>query len=526
MSNTLNNPYYSDLTGQLQCTFIRSVDNGTSGDCTLITGEVTGLIDLGADPTLERVRGKIWEKGTRTLVGSDEKVKLDFVVLTHYHADHVTSDIASAINSLSTDSRIDLSSCVFYLPHNRLDLTYTGSGETWEAENYGFRIYTDENTGIKYPRIKQIRDRQTACENKLTEYYGSSATTHIIKPVASNDDPLNTTWEETAVEKVFNDHLKLSFLNVNPDNYLDYYPYTGSNQNWADHGTDYNAFSMLTILEHYNHKFVFTGDMVMPAQEKYVDWITDCDVYKVEHHGLEYNTSDKWLNALNPRYAVICKYSDTIEYNPDGSYYGEVSFNRDDEYTYRKTVQHLAAKGTKIFSTYDSESVVIESTIDALKVLEGNTYTHLYGNLGFNVTYPYFRASRNQLQENSDFSIVGGGFTRYGNMIVVQMMVRAKVTKAANHYWTIAGGFPRPFYVGVPIAYPFPEKGLTTNEAHSWHAPMQIIRYGNKTEHYTGWIYPADGGEKGVLRVGVGATNIPANSTLYISGVYFARKGE
>lgn len=105
-------------------------------------------------------------------------------------------------------------------------------------------------------------------------------------------------------------------------------------------------------------------------------------------------------------------------------------------------------------------------------------------------------------------------------MVIVQMMVRATQAKAANDYWQIASGFPRPFYVGVPQSYPQPETGTTANVAHYWHAPMQYIRYGNKTEHYTGWIAPSDY-TGGVLRVGVGATNIPQDSTLYISGVYF-----
>ena len=106
------------------------------------------------------------------------------------------------------------------------------------------------------------------------------------------------------------------------------------------------------------------------------------------------------------------------------------------------------------------------------------------------------------------------------------MMVRAKDAKAANDYWQIAAGFPRPFYVGAPKSYPRPETGTTANVAHYWHAPMQIIRYGNTAEHYTGWIYSDNDTNKGILRVGVGSTNIPKNSTLYISGVYLARNSD
>ena len=385
MSNTSNNPYYSDLTGQLQCTFIRSVDSGTSGDCTLITGEVNGLIDLGADPTLSKVKEKIWSKGTKTLVDGVEQVKLDFVVLTHFHKDHVTSDIQSAIANLDDkDYGINMDDCIFYLPHAGLELGYTETESSWEPINKAFRFYPS-NENKQEPNLPVLKGIEDACLTALHNVYPSSYSNHVKRPQAFNGHPEGKDWREEAIEEVFNDHLKLSFLNVNPDNYPDYYEYTGSNQNWANHGTDYNAFSMLTILEHYNHKFVFTGDMVKPAQEKYANWVTGCDVYKVEHHGLEYNTSDKWLNALNPKYAVICNYDSY--YLPE-SY--QTTYPRDNEFTNRKTVQQLASKGCMILSTHDKDFIDINSTYEKLWVDTDVIPDYHVGPGYLNATYPYY----------------------------------------------------------------------------------------------------------------------------------------
>ena len=499
----MSNPYYSDLTGTLQCTFIRPDGASENGDCTLITGEVNGLIDLGGDPSLTTVRNQIKAKGTRTLVGSNEVVKLDFVVLTHYHSDHVTSDISTALDNLILDPEINLDDCVFYLPHNGLDLTYTGSGENWSPNNTDFNIFIDDKTSVKYPRIKKLRDRQVACENKLATLYGASFSQHVKKPIAYNGERIGKTWREEAVTEEFNDHLKISFLNVDSVNYQSYYPYTVSNQNWANHGTNYNAFSMLTIIEHYNHKFVFSGDMVKPAQDIYARWVTDCDVYKVEHHGLEYNTSDTWLNALSPKYAVICKYA---PYYQSGDF--ETRYPRDNEFTNRKTIQQLASKGAIILSTHDSQTIDINSTYEKLWVDTDVVSAFHLGPGYVNTSYPYYvaamkRVTGNEGRVNEDLII--GGCTRYGNMVIVQMRLTINAALSGGSWYHLLSGLPK------PATHKF------KNTEYPFHAPVTVIKYGNNSKCYSGWI-----NQYGNLCVGIfnSASSLAVGDNIFISGVY------
>ncbi len=459
--------------------------NDKYGDCILITGEQNGIIDLGYDPELQTLFSFIVNYIDADPVTG--KRKIDYIILTHYHEGHVTSNISGALSLLTEASQpsLDLSDCTVYLPHRCINWTSVNNSD-----------------------VPELRQRESDCNDVLFE----------------EDEGLIDQGKIGAAIQPCEGHIrfigtdaKITFYNVDPAHYSSYYNYHGSYQNDKAAQTDYNAFSMMTILEHCGHKFVFTGDMSKPAQAYYHDLVRDCDVYKIEHHGLEYDTNDLWLNELNPKYAVVCQHGKKFRNLPEP--YNNASIDIDDEATYRKTIQHLAAKGTKIFSTHDS-NVSIVSTENDLKVECGEIYQYPYGDVGFNTTLPYFIASRNLLTVNDSFDIVGGGFTRYGNMVIVQMMVRAMTTKGANSYWPIAKGFPLPFNAGVLQRYPQAETGETEDVPHYLHAPMQIIRYGNKTEHYTGWIAPSDY-TGGVLRVGVGATNIPQDSTLYISGVYF-----
>ena len=69
--------------------------NNIFGDCFLISGTVNGIIDLGNEPTCYSLIRKIRERNI---------TKIDFVVLSHYHLDHVTSNFAAALGNLIPSS--------------------------------------------------------------------------------------------------------------------------------------------------------------------------------------------------------------------------------------------------------------------------------------------------------------------------------------------------------------------------------------------------------------------------------------
>lgn len=68
---------------------------------------------------------------------------------------------------------------------------------------------------------------------------------------------------------------------------------------------NYNAYSMINVVNIQGQRIVFTGDIVEPSQEAYAHVLTEhADLMFVPHHGLETFISHSLLNRLNSRYAV------------------------------------------------------------------------------------------------------------------------------------------------------------------------------------------------------------------------------
>ena len=70
---------------------------------------------------------------------------------------------------------------------------------------------------------------------------------------------------------------------------------------------DIHTACIVILLEYGSFSFLFTGDMNYPAEEKLIGEKIkiEANVLKVSHHGENDATSDKFLDAVNPGYAVI-----------------------------------------------------------------------------------------------------------------------------------------------------------------------------------------------------------------------------
>ena len=70
---------------------------------------------------------------------------------------------------------------------------------------------------------------------------------------------------------------------------------------------DYNAMSIVTILNFGKTSFLFTGDLEESGEQALVNrgLITDIDVLKVGHHGSKSSTSQQLLDASLPEVSVI-----------------------------------------------------------------------------------------------------------------------------------------------------------------------------------------------------------------------------
>lgn len=67
--------------------------------------------------------------------------------------------------------------------------------------------------------------------------------------------------------------------------------------------TNTNATSVVSRFEFGSTSFLFTGDL--PDEEAYLPNIMPATVLKVAHHGSRYSTSERWLEMVRPKTAIL-----------------------------------------------------------------------------------------------------------------------------------------------------------------------------------------------------------------------------
>ena len=75
-----------------------------------------------------------------------------------------------------------------------------------------------------------------------------------------------------------------------------------------DYGDNLNDWSAVVRLDYGSASFLFTGDAEEQAEKDMISTgqnIRNVDVLKVGHHGSDTSTSQAFLDAVNPDYAVI-----------------------------------------------------------------------------------------------------------------------------------------------------------------------------------------------------------------------------
>lgn len=111
-------------------------------------------------------------------------------------------------------------------------------------------------------------------------------------------------------------------------------------------GEDSNNNSISILITHGNNKFLFSGDAEEEEESDIVNnYISiDADVYKVGHHGSKTASSEEFLNAISPTYAVIsCG---------EGNSYG---------HPHSATLNILRSMGVKVFRTDEQGSIIASS---------------------------------------------------------------------------------------------------------------------------------------------------------------------
>lgn len=120
---------------------------------------------------------------------------------------------------------------------------------------------------------------------------------------------------------------------------------------------DANNESVVIFLDYYDTEFLFAGDMEKQAEDAVLDagYNIDADVLKVAHHGSSTSTTEAFLNAVTPDYAVISCGA--------GNSYG---------HPHQQTLDALNAIGARLYRTDLSGNVLFISDGETLTVRTGD----------------------------------------------------------------------------------------------------------------------------------------------------------
>lgn len=113
-----------------------------------------------------------------------------------------------------------------------------------------------------------------------------------------------------------------------------------------------NNYSVVLKITYGNRKFLFTGDAETESEKDMIDagFDLNSDVLKVGHHGSKTSTSQKFLDAVKPKYAII-------SVGPDQNNLPK-----------RETLNRLSKNGINTFRTDLNGNIVITTDGNEIKI--------------------------------------------------------------------------------------------------------------------------------------------------------------
>ena len=123
---------------------------------------------------------------------------------------------------------------------------------------------------------------------------------------------------------------------------------------------DLNNTSIVLKMSFGSTTYLFTGDATSTTEKKILNKDISADVLKVGHHGSNYSSTDKFLNKVNPKYAIISVGKNNIYSHPA-----------------TKTIDKLNKLNIKIYRTDELGTIILTSdgkTINMQKVNNPSNY--------------------------------------------------------------------------------------------------------------------------------------------------------
>ena len=249
--------------GDLSIHFLE-LGNRFTGDSVYISyGGTDILIDAGSRPGSAATI-------TRYIDNYITDGKLDYVIATHAHQDH----IAGFYSSGSGSSKV------------------TGVLDAYEI-----------GTIIDYPRTNSTTVTRTNYETTRDRLVTDGDTVHYTA--------LECYKEQNGAQRIYDigPGVTLEIL------YNYYYERSASTE---------NNYSVIVRIVQDGNQYLFTGDLEKDGEDKLVDYyetnyggLGTHILYKGGHHGSSTSSNDKLLVAITPEYIIICTCAGTAEYQPN-----------------------------------------------------------------------------------------------------------------------------------------------------------------------------------------------------------------
>lgn len=257
-----------------------------TGDSTYIkAGDVDILIDAGS-----RKDSATAIKNYITAPGRCEDGKLDFVIATHAHQDHIAGFVGSKANPGILDS---------------------------------FEI----GTLIKYAQIHEASQLSKDFDAKIEERKAASKIDNVITAY----DCVN---EQNGGKQVYDLAIGITMTILNQKYY-------------AEESSDENNHSVCTLFTQGNKNYLLTGDLEKEGEESLVAMNPDLpkvQLFKGGHHGSYTASNEVLLDKIQPETVCICCCAGTTEYtqNSDNTFPAQAAINRMAKWTEKIYVTSLA----------------------------------------------------------------------------------------------------------------------------------------------------------------------------------------
>ena len=315
--------------GELEFHFLE-LGNGFAGDCVYVkAGENDILIDAGSRTgSLDTITAYLNQRITDN--------KLEYVIVTHGHEDH----IACFGGSEKGQSLFDL-----YEVEVIIDFPRSKSTSKILTRYYSERD-AEVNLGAKHYTALECYNNQNGAQ----------------RTYSLSDDG----------------NIKLEIL------YNYYYEHEASTE---------NDYSVCVQFHHGSKKFLFTGDLEESGEEKLAAFydFSQVELFKAGHHGSETSSNEILLKEIKPKICVACCCAGSVEYTdylpktfPSEEFYNRISVYTDEIYATSTINRILDTEEPTVEYTLNNEKINITNYKNGteLKSLHGNVTVVSSGDRG------------------------------------------------------------------------------------------------------------------------------------------------